>query len=134
MNDLFRFLLLRPAEPGEPKDANSLTTSFPSRGAPPAGLKESAHGYVANDLARRARVPRRGTCGDRRHRHGLDVVDDLLAFVKTQIGKRPADLVGDAATTASVCKSTLLQGASVNPSAVRKQLEEWHKQMGSLYQ
>lgn len=133
MNDLFRFLLLRPAEPGEPKDANSLTASFASRGAPPAGLKASARGYVANEFARRAHVPRRGTCGDRRHRHGLDVVDDLLAFVKTQIGKRPADLVGDA-TTASVCKSTLLQGASVNPSAVRKQLEEWHKQMGSLYQ
>lgn len=134
MNDLFRFLLLRPAEPSEPKDGNSLTASFASQGAPPAGLKESVRGYVANNLARRAHVPRRGTCGDRRHRRVLDVVEDLLALVKMQTGKRPADLVDDAATTARMCKSTLLQGASVNPSVVRKQLEEWHKQTGSLFQ
>lgn len=134
MNDLFRFLLLRPAESSEPKNANSLTASFASQGAPPAGPMGSARGYVANNLARRAHVPRRGTCGDRHHRHGLDVVEDLLALVKMQTGTRPADLVGDAATTVSVCKSTLLQGASVNPSAMRKQLEEWHKQMGSFFQ
>lgn len=134
MNDLFRFLLLRPAETRDPKDANSMTASFASQGAPPAGHEESGRGYVANNLARRAHVPRRGTCGDGRHRLGLDVVGDLLALVKMQTGKRPADLVGDTATTASVCKSTRLQDASLNPSAVRKQLEEWHKQMGSLFQ
>ena len=132
MNDLFRFLLSRPAEPSEPEDVNSLTASFASQGAPSAGLMEPVRGYVANNLARQAHVPRRGTCGDRRHRHGLDVVGDLLALVKMRTGKRPADLVGDAATRASVCKSTL-QGASVNPAVVRKQLEEWHKQMGSRF-
>ena len=132
MNDLFRFLLSRPAEPNEPEDVNSLTASFASQGAPSAGLMEPVRGYVANNLARQAHVPRRGTCGDRRHRHGLDVVGDLLALVKMRTGKRPADLVGDAATRASVCKSTL-QGASVNPAVVRKQLEEWHKQMGSRF-
>jgi hypothetical protein len=133
MNDLFRFLLSRPAEPSEPEDVNSLTASFASQGAPSAGLMEPVRGYVANNLARRAHVPGRGTCGDRRHRRGLDVVEDLLALVKMRTGKRPAGLVGDAATTASVCKSTLLQGASVNPAVVRKQLEEWHKQMGSRF-
>lgn len=132
MNDLFRFLLSRPAEPSEPEDVNSLTASFASQGAPSAGLMEPVRGYVANNLARRAHVPSRGTCGDRRHRHGLDVVENLLALVKMRTGKRPADLVGDAATRASVCKSTL-QGASVNPAVVRKQLEEWHKQMGSRF-
>ena len=132
MNDLFRFLLSRPAEPNEPEDVNSLTASFASQGAPSAGLMEPVRGYVANNLARRAHVPGRGTCGDRRHRHGLDVVENLLALVKMRTGKRPADLVGDAATRASVCKSTL-QGASVNPAVVRKQLEEWHKQMGSRF-
>ena len=132
MNDLFRFLLSRPAEPSEPEDVNSLTASFASQGAPSAGLMEPVRGYVANNLARRAHVPSRGTCGDRRHRHGLDVVGDLLALVKMRTGKRPAGLVGDAATRASVCKSTL-QGASVNPAVVRKQLEEWHKQMGSRF-
>ena len=132
MNDLFRFLLSRPAEPSEPEDVNSLTASFASQGAPSAGLMEPVRGYVANNLARRAHVPSRGTCGDRRHRRGLDVVGDLLALVKMRTGKRPADLVGDAATRASVCKSTL-QGASVNPADVRKQLEEWHKQMGSRF-
>ncbi len=134
MNDLFRFLWLRPAQPSEPKDVDCLTASFASQGAPPAGLEESARGHVANNFARRAHVPRRGACGDGRQRLGLDVVGDLLALVKMQTGKRPADLVGDTATTASVCKSTRLQDASVNPSAVRKQLEEWHKQMGSLFQ
>jgi hypothetical protein len=133
MNDLFRFLLSRPAEPSEPKDVNSLTASFASQGAPSAGLMEPVRGYVANNLARRAHVPSRGTCGDRRHRHGLDIVEDLLALVKMQAGKRPADPVGDAATTTGVCRSTLLQGASVNPSAVRKQLEEWHQQMGRSF-
>lgn len=39
-----------------------------------------------------------------------------------------------APTAAGACKSTLMQAASTNPSAVRKQLEEWNKQMGALFQ
>jgi len=34
----------------------------------------------------------------------------------------------------AVCNSTLLKGASTNPSAVRKQLEEWRKDWGKLFQ
>jgi hypothetical protein len=32
------------------------------------------------------------------------------------------------------CTSTLLKAASSNPSAVRKQLEEWHKDLGKLFE
>lgn len=39
-----------------------------------------------------------------------------------------------APTAPAACQSSLLKGASVNPSAVRKQLEEWTKQMGPLFQ
>jgi hypothetical protein len=32
------------------------------------------------------------------------------------------------------CTSALLKAASSNPSAVRKQLEEWHKDLGKLFE
>lgn len=100
MNDLFRFLLLRPAEPTEPKDVNSLAASFAPQGAPPADLKESARAYVANKgvvvsldeltfhVVARAVTDAVGT--------GSMSVEELVVLVKTQTTRKPADLIGDA--------------------------------------
>lgn len=97
MNDLFRFLLLRPAEPAGPKDVNSLTASFARHGA---DLRESARAYVANkgvvtvldDLKFRA-VSK--AVADAIGTKPM-ALEDLVALVKAQTGKKPADLIGDA--------------------------------------
>lgn len=39
-----------------------------------------------------------------------------------------------APSAAATCNSTLLNASSINPSAVRKQLEEWRKDLGKLFQ
>lgn len=99
MNDLFRFLLLRPAQPAEPEDVNALTASFAPQGSPLAQLKESARSYVAKrgvvvkldelsyHAAARAVTDAIGT--------GSMSVEDLVILVKTHAGKEPADLVHD---------------------------------------
>lgn len=72
-------------------------------------------------------------------RGAADEVATVLVSTLSKAILRPGSSIHASApypkpTAAGVCKSTLLQGASVNPSAVRKQLEEWNKQMGSFFQ
>ena len=46
MNDLFRFLLLRPANPAEPKDIKILTSAFVERNAPLNVARKAARAFV----------------------------------------------------------------------------------------
>ena len=72
-------------------------------------------------------------------RGAADEVATVLVSTLSKAILRPGSSIHASApfpapTAAGACKSTLLQGASVNPSAVRKQLAEWNKQMGALFQ
>jgi len=48
MDDLFRFLLLRPADVAAPRDVKTLTPSFVAKGAPSDMARAAARAFVAN--------------------------------------------------------------------------------------
>jgi hypothetical protein len=98
MNDLFRFLLLRPANPVGPKDVKTLAPSFVEKNASLDVARQAAHRYVEkkelisspDDLkfAAAAGIVA-GAIGS-----GSISAKDLSAVVKKETGNTPAELAG----------------------------------------
>lgn len=100
MNDLFRFLLLRPAQPAEPMDVKTLAPSFAARGDAPAAVKESARAYVANKgvVVSLDELKFRAVALAVAEAIGTTpmAAKDVAELVKKECGKKPADLIADA--------------------------------------
>jgi hypothetical protein len=99
MDDLFRFLLLRPADVAAPKDVKTLTPSFVAKGAPPDMAWPAARAFVEKSgvllspdslsFYAVARVVADAI------EPGSMSAKDLAALVKKETGKTVGDVVGD---------------------------------------
>src|SRR5437867_4340521 len=99
MNDLFRFLLLRPAEPPEPHDVKALAASYVDRGASRDLAKRGAHEFARDkafilnpsELAYASAARAVATL----LRAGPAPAGTISDTVKTEAGKTAANVLAD---------------------------------------
>jgi hypothetical protein len=101
MEDLFRFLLLRPAQPADPPVVKTLTPSFAEPGVPVSRAKRAASQYIQN--VGPVKAPLETLKFGRAAQVAADALVpgpiQLTAFdkaVKDNSGKNPAEIVADA--------------------------------------
>jgi len=97
MNDLFRFLLLRPATPALPKDVKTLNPTFVDKNAPPGVAREAARAFVQRKglVSTPDSLKFAAAASAVAQALNSDPISakDFAAIVKKETGKTPGELV-----------------------------------------